>query len=249
MVGPEISIDEWKRVVDELVAHGVRSFTLSGGEASLKEGVRDLILHLAARPETLYVELFSNGLAIDDGWLDFLAVHRVRLDVSLPSLKRFGELTGCARKGKDILKLIERAADHGLEVVVSVAITAPAFGEIRKIVSSAFVAGARSVQIGPVMPEGRCREHPEYLLTPGQVAELPKIAAGLSKLFGKRVDAGTEAFCTCRAADGHMAWREDCNAGRAFLVVGPDGYVRPCLHMDRPVCRWTDLVRVSSLRA
>jgi len=248
MVGPEITIGEWTRVVDELVAHGVRSFTLSGGEASLKEGVRDLILHLAAIPETLYVEVFSNGLAIDDAWLDFLSVHHVRLDVSLPSLGHFGELTGCARKGKEILSLIERATDRGLEVVVSVAVTAPAFGELRKIIASAFVAGARSVQIGPVMPEGRCHEHPEFLLTPDQVAALPRIAAGLSRLFGQRVDAGTEAFCTCRAADGRMAWREDCNAGRDFLVVGPDGFVRPCLHMDRPVCRWPDLVRIPSQR-
>ena len=39
----EMSVDEWKRLVDEFAANGVRQFSFTGGEALMKEGCLDLV--------------------------------------------------------------------------------------------------------------------------------------------------------------------------------------------------------------
>ena len=42
----ELDLQEWKEVVDRLYAEGVRSFSISGGEALLKEGMPELVKYI-----------------------------------------------------------------------------------------------------------------------------------------------------------------------------------------------------------
>ena len=56
--GTEMSIDEWKRLIEAYSCAGVSQFSFTGGEALLKEGCLELMDFAAKRAK---VGLLSNG--------------------------------------------------------------------------------------------------------------------------------------------------------------------------------------------
>lgn len=248
MYNREMSIGGWKEAARELVEKGgVDRITLSGGEPLLKDGLRELIIFLQTLAAPPQVELYTNGALLTDEWLDFLAIRRVRLALSLPALRAMPRLTGSFTTGRDILALIERATRRGIETVVGITATALAFSKLRRITASAFLAGATAAQIVPVMNAGRGRFNPSLYLTPKQVAALPKIAAGLSRLFKKKVSTGNETACECLSG-GTYRWKESCPAGKGFFVVSPAGWLRPCFYSEHDFLHWREWPRFSEIR-
>ena len=54
----EMSVDEWKRLIDEFAANGVRQFSFTGGEALMKEGCLDLV-DFASKRALISLGVFS----------------------------------------------------------------------------------------------------------------------------------------------------------------------------------------------
>ena len=78
----ELTTDEWKGVVDQLRAMGCISLLLTGGEVCVKEGFIDIARY--ASEKGMLVDIYSNGLAIDDDLFDaIVAVKPNSLSFSL----------------------------------------------------------------------------------------------------------------------------------------------------------------------
>lgn len=88
----ELTFQEWTKVVDTLMGCGVRSFTLTGGEPLTSGIIRELIQYIASRRASLV--LISNGRAMDDEFLRFIANYDVALCISVPGIKTFETHTG-----------------------------------------------------------------------------------------------------------------------------------------------------------
>ncbi len=58
----ELTTEEWKRILDELADMGVFLLTISGGEATLRKDLFELIEH--ARARSFAVNLYTNGITI-----------------------------------------------------------------------------------------------------------------------------------------------------------------------------------------
>lgn len=56
----ELPTDDWKRILDELADMGVLLLTISGGEATLRKDLFELIAH--ARKRSFAIKLYTNGL-------------------------------------------------------------------------------------------------------------------------------------------------------------------------------------------
>ena len=105
----EMSVDEWKRLIDEFAANGVRQFSFTGGEALMKEGCLDLVDFASKRA---LVNLLSNGRIVTDDVLRFCAERGIRLSVSMPGLKSFAENTDSDTPVEHILGVFARARDR-----------------------------------------------------------------------------------------------------------------------------------------
>ena len=65
----ELSTDQWKRIFDEAYDMGLLYATLSGGECLLRKDFKELYLYLWNKH--VKVSVFSNGVLIDDEYVDF----------------------------------------------------------------------------------------------------------------------------------------------------------------------------------
>ncbi len=78
----ELSLDEWKRIIDELAEMGVLFLTISGGEATLRKDFLDIVAY--AREKAFAVKLYTNGLSMTDALaasLADLAVQEVQISL------------------------------------------------------------------------------------------------------------------------------------------------------------------------
>ena len=158
----EMSVDEWKRLIDEFAANGVRQFSFTGGEALMKEGCLDLVDFASKRA---LVNLLSNGRIVTDDVLRFCAERGIRLSVSMPGLKSFAENTDSDTPVEHILGVFARARELGCGTTVGVAVTKLNLPELYETISAALVAGADSLLLNRFLPGGRGLSHPELMLT------------------------------------------------------------------------------------
>ena len=127
---PEMQVLQWRDLLDALALQGVSEFAFTGGEPLLKEGWREIVSYASAlrvrkpargasedsRPG---IHLISNGRAMTDDALSFLAGLGVHMMFSLPGLDTYPEHTGGGSPER-VLSLFEKAAALGAAATVGV---------------------------------------------------------------------------------------------------------------------------------
>lgn len=177
--------------------------------------------------------LFTNGSLMTEELILKFKKLKVRLATSLEGLRTYREMTGTKRDFKRQLKLIAKATELKWPFAVSIVATSANLHELSDIVSAAALSGASHIQTGAVMAEGRCKAHPELMLSLDQWA---KAKEELRKLPGVSIAFAEEMICTCRKQPEELLTRfapekpKECPAGKNFCAAGPDGRLRLCLH-------------------
>ena len=104
------------------------------------------------------------------------------------------------------------------------------------MVDFAFEAGSDIVQIGPMMIEGRAKFHPELWLSFQEIQEVEWQVEQLAVVYGDRIRPRYEFYCECRSdkvlpADVPKDIKlGSCTAAEEFIIIGPDGRRRKCMH-------------------
>ncbi|MGI5868144.1 MAG: radical SAM protein [Kiritimatiellia bacterium] len=236
MIAPELAIDDWLDIADRLVRHGVRHFTLTGGEPLVKPGVEKLLDFLIAHEAKPAFTIFTNGILVDDALLRKLKGTKGDIACSLPGLRQFAKLTASDHTIYDMIDLFDEMKRAGVGFSVSITVTKPAFREMEDLVGLAAVSGAKCIQVVPFVAEGRGAQHPELMLT---YDELQTLGRRVKKLKGKiktPLYSSDEYFCSCRGEClKPQGLPEDyasppCHVEDNTLVVGPAGHCRKCLH-------------------
>lgn len=256
---PELVIGEWKSVIDFLADRGVHSFTFSGGEPLLKDGLAELLryarakevwqedgsengsLTSARRAAEIYV--ISNGHLLTDDWLGLFEDLGAVVALSLPGLSTYEAHTGVS--GSDlILRWMTRASKRGLQVVANVTVTRRNLPELFETIAEALLHGASSLLLNRFLPGGRGLSHIEELwLTREATLEAFDVAEEVLSLANREGSVGTEVpFCIVQDRKyRNLHVSTGYGAGVDFFVIGPGGHVRVCNHSEVRIGHWTRL--------
>lgn len=77
----ELSLADWKRVVDELAAHGVPSVLLRGGEVFMFPGIIELLDHI--RETGMGISIDTNGTMLEQFAADIVRIGDLHLTISV----------------------------------------------------------------------------------------------------------------------------------------------------------------------
>lgn len=77
----EMSLDDWKRVVDELAAHGLRSLLLRGGETFMFPGIIELLEYIHAKG--MFISIDTNGTLLKQYAEDIVRIGNMHLTISV----------------------------------------------------------------------------------------------------------------------------------------------------------------------
>lgn len=235
--GDEMCLEEWKKTIDILYRHGIQSFSISGGEAILKDCMPEVV-------EYIYVEglkrrirnpivLISNGLAMKEEYLKLFKRCNVHLSMSLPGYNTFKEHTG-VDNADGVLGWFEKAKLLGLHTTVNITVTRKNYHELFETISMGLVSGATSVLLNRFLPGGRGLSYKiELMLTPKQVNGMLDTAEEVLTLSNRYGNLGTEvAYCSIKEPNKykHLQIGYQCAAAKGFFVIDPAGFVRTCNH-------------------
>ena len=254
---PEMPVSQWKELLDALALQGVSEFAFTGGEPLLKETWREIVRHACGlrvrRPGRAStddgrpgVHLISNGRAMTDDALRFLAGLGVHVMFSLPGLETYTEHTGGGSPER-VLSLFEKAAALGSAATVGVTVTRRNLHEVYSTIGEAFLAGAGELLLNRFLPGGRGLAHWRDLVLDrdGTGVMLDEAEAAL-RASGRRGHVGTE-LPRCGFDPGGLVRLQvgtRCGAAHMFFVVDPSGFLRVCNHSPTRLLHWTEMERL-----
>jgi hypothetical protein len=200
-VARELSTAEWKSILDKAWAAGIPHVVFTGGEATLREDLPELIAHAEGLGQVS--GLLSNGLSLaNEMYLDRLL--NAGLDHLLLILEPENEQSWQA---------VGNAMVEDLSVAVHLTLTPEVQAQTRSILERLAGMGVRQVSLSasdPALTESltNAREQAAVL----QMDLVWNLPVPYSKIHPVAVEAGDALI------EG---------AGRAWLYVEPDGDVRP----------------------
>lgn len=238
----ELTVSEWKQVVDTLYDKGVELFSISGGEVLLKEGFEEIIRYIRSesnrRGLSNPIVLISNGLKMNEEYLYFFKEMNVHLSMSLPGYTTFKDHTG-VDNADGVLHWFQVAKRIGLEATLNVTVTKKNYDELFQTISLGLINGAHDILLNRFLPGGRGLAFMDELrLTPEQVNGMLDVAEEVLEYANKYGNVGTEIpLCAIKDIDKykriHIGYQ--CAAAKGFFVVDPSGNIRTCNHSPRIV--------------
>ncbi|MBR5175085.1 MAG: radical SAM protein [Bacteroidales bacterium] len=240
--GRELELKEWISAIDRLYDSGVQSFSISGGEATLKDCMPDIVKYIhdegirrgCANP----IVLISNGLAMKEEYLHLFKENDVHLSMSLPGYETFREHTG-VDNADGVLRWFSRAKEIGLSTTLNVTVTRMNYHELFETLSMGLINGATSILLNRFLPGGRGLSHmKELTLSNEQINGMMDTAEEVLTEANRYGNLGTEvAICSIRSPERYKRLHVgfECAAARGFFVVDPAGKIRTCNHSPRVV--------------
>ncbi len=232
---PELDTESWKDIIGECAKRGVNDLTFTGGEATTREDIWELMDYARTAIPLGRLSLFTNGSLMTEKRIKWCHEKRIHLGTSLQGLKTYGRQTGTRRSYERLLSFIARGAELLWPVDVSITVSKINLSEIADVYSAAVLSRAKCIQLNPTMVEGRLRSRPDLALTP---AEWEDVKSAINKIPDGGVPRyfSDEIICDCRQQPSTFqrmfgkVQAQPCPAGKSFGVIGPSGLFRKCLH-------------------
>lgn len=232
---PELATADWKAVIDKCAADGVRDILFTGGEALLRKDLFPLLTHARRKLPNAELAVFTNASRLTEAHIRWFKRRAIHLSTSLQGLATYGAMTGTRRKFNRLLTVLARAAELKWPMSVSITVTKANLTEATDVFTAAALSGAKMIQVGAMMAEGRGRNHLDLMLTRREWSGVKDAIRALPDLHVPYLFCD-EFLCVCREQpkDYLRRWADPnhvpCPAGRTFGVIGPNGGFRSCLH-------------------
>lgn len=240
--GKELTTTEWFAAIDRLYDLGIQSFSLSGGEAILRNDIRQIIEHIRTEGLSRNIDnpmvLISNGLAMNDELLDVFAMNRVHLSMSLPGYSTFEWHTGI-NNADGVLSWFQKAKAKGVHTTAGITVTKRNYDELYETMALALINGAEMILLNRFLPGGRGLTYRHELeLNRKQLQKMLETAEEVLNKSNRYGNIGTEyPYCLIDDIDkyNHLGIGTKCAAASTFFVVGPAGEIRVCNHSQEVV--------------
>lgn len=237
---PELSTDEWLRVVDSGVKLGMMLFSIGGGEPMLRPDLYQIIRH--ARNQGVSVHLCTNGLLLNSENVAKLReskVNTVSVSLESPVAEVHEMLRG---KGtyhptvEGIRRLRAEAPD--IRVGINIVVTALSFRTMADAVPFAEGLGVHQIKFAPVhMNLLHKRKPPEefrdLVFGPEELDALDVEVKRLRQALRRsRLQTNSTSFLNGITSLYRNRLRFRCYAGYAICALDPSGRVLPCCDME-----------------
>ena len=216
------------QVVDDAVALGAKTVSLSGGEPFLREDIVEIVEYIQGKG--LKVRLYSSGIYSNGnsyssipttlleavkGKLDALIFNYEAVDAELYAIIMGTEAANLAM----LDETIHCAIALGIPVEAHLVPMHCNFRQIPDVLSKLYSMGVSNVSFLRLVPQGRVLDNKELVeLSAEEQEELKQILAKCPKTYQGKIRLGLP-FSAIRAA---------CGTGSIKLTVRYDGYVFPC---------------------
>lgn len=244
---PELTPQEWMECIDGLVNCGIRNIAFSGGEPLLKSGLEEIIVYARSKrtkeavfnetyhvvgfqEKELEISIITNGELINEHWITLFKKYHLIVNVSLPGIKTFKELSGGGDYQRP-LSAIRKASDAGLDVVVSICVTKKNLPELFETISLGFLNGAKQLLLNRFLPGGRGLNYAELCLDKEEIIFMLDTAEQVCLEANTFGSVGTELpKCVIKKEYKMISVGTLCSGGVDFFAIDPSGKVRPCNH-------------------
>lgn len=223
--GQEIlSTEEWKVIIDRVLAAKPKMIVLTGGEPMVREDFFELTEYIR-KHFTGKLDLMTNSLLINHDNVDRIVRNFSHISVSIDG---YDEETCAAIRGKGVFgKVIDAVSllmEHGFDkdnISLSMVETAVSYGKMEKFTE---LCGSLGVKCVPRLfsPVGRGEANREGLM-PKQLEQedagkWEKLLARAKQEDAQRGISNSQATIACRS----------CTAGKGMISIDSNGDIYPC---------------------
>ncbi len=258
-VRPELTVKEWKGLIERLCTLGCFNLAFTGGEPLLKEGLEEIVEFAAGcnarRIETengCLVErnvkpnlfLLSNGKIMSRALIDLCARHNIHLSMSLPGLSTFEAHNRAGTSPDTILNWFRAAKEANVVTNVGITVTRLNIHELYETIAEALIAGADTLLMNRFLPGGRGLSHSEELsLDRNDITTMLDTAETVLRTANRTGSVGTELpLCLVdKNRYRHLNVGTRCAAAKGFFVIDPSGYARVCNHSPVRLNHYTEM--------
>lgn len=243
--GREKTAEEWIRMGQECVSHGMFLLLLTGGEPFLRPDFREIYTEL--KKLGLVISINTNGTLIDESVLEWLAKDPpARINVTLYGGNDDTYRRLCRYQGyKAACDAIDRMAAAGMNVNINASFTKYNIADMEQIISFAKKRNLRVNSATYMFPPVRNASgvvDEEVRFTPEECAHarfqsmMLQLSDAERQLMIEAIRQGTfvppEEAGDCDRSSGE---KMGCMAGRSAFWITWDGRMTPCGMMNAPV--------------
>jgi radical SAM protein with 4Fe4S-binding SPASM domain len=238
----ELTLEECRRVVDQLAELGTREITLIGGEVYLRPDWVEVVRAISDRAMLCTMQTGGRGLRPER--LDAAIAAGLRsVGVSIDGPDELHDaLRGIRGSAAAAWRALSSCRERGLPTTVNTTVTPAALPRIEEMFEALIAAGVSTWQVGINVAMGRAADNPEQLLQPHDLLDLmPRLAAlaragrprGLLLMPGNTVGYfGPDEALLRHGGDARLHWT-GCNAGRSSMGIESDGTIKACPSLPR----------------
>lgn len=218
----ELSTEEWKEVVDQLLDLGTYNITFTGGEPLQREDIRELIRYVDK--EKAITQIFTCGYHLTRRVIADLkdsGLHALHVSIDTPNPGEHDVLRGVSGLFKRAINGVKEALAAGLLVGISTYATPKNIEnkKLEELLTLAEKLGVHEVTIFDVVPTGRLLNR-AVILRPEHRKKLIQLHKELNRQpNGPRISA--MAYINSSEGAG-------CFGGDEQIHITPNGEVTPC---------------------
>ena len=233
----ELSLEEIKIIIDQLVKMKIFSITFSGGEPLLRKDFFD-ILRYASRFD-IGIKFSTNGVLISDQIIKKLdSINVFAVQISIDGIEKTHDtFRGSPGAFKKAVETLKKFVDAGYWTIVSTTMTKYNLNEIKSLLELAISLEAKTFKLSSFIPTGRGRKNIEdLLLSQSETKNLANEMIELKKRYGDTIQMeieGTFPWLFEKPPINSRMMQDStiklgCSAGRSQIVISPDGKVFSC---------------------
>ncbi len=243
----ELTLDECKRVIDDIASIADPILILTGGEPLMRPDIWDIIDY--AREKGLHPVIGTNGTLIDDECARRIAEHgipRVSVSLDFPTPEGQDAFRGKAGAFAETIEGMRNLRAQGVGVQVNTTITKMNHRLVQDMHDLALAEGAEAFHPFLLVPTGRGEDLMDVELTPEEYEEVLTWAYRCQKtspLHFKPTDApqyyriirqlcAQEGRAVTPETYGMEAMTRGCLGGITFAFISHIGDVQPCGYFD-----------------
>jgi len=230
----ELSLPEWKRILQDIRSFSSPTIILTGGEPLLRDDLFDLIAFGTGLG--LRMVLATNGTLLDESMARRLrqeGIRRVSLSLDGKDAASHDSLRGWKGSFESVMKASEVMRREGLSFQINTTVTTMNAFELEDIYRLLFSIGASAWHLFFVVPVGRASA------LKAKELDAQDYEAVLRWLRKREEEGRIELKVTCAPhynrvvkESGGEVKGGGCLAGRHFLFISHEGIAQPCGYLE-----------------
>lgn len=230
----ELSTNQVKSLIDEIINIGVSKVTILGGEPLIRPDIFEILSYLEDRG--LECGIVTNGLLLSELNIQrLLELNSRMISVSLDggSARVNDSIRGSGSFQRTIDGII-RVIQAGIRVNIITTVSRMNYRDIENICALGEYLGVDHVTFSRLFPYGRAADSSsEFLLTP---FEMRSVYRGLIKLKKKYSDFVGVSIPQCNFMKTKTMPDSSCGAGRTTFSIDAEGGILPCSFLPMLRC-------------